>query len=51
VKCFRDLAPERRPISIQHWSWRRVGLLAGVLLAAGVVVTLGLALLGAAGLQ
>jgi tRNA A-37 threonylcarbamoyl transferase component Bud32/membrane-associated phospholipid phosphatase len=51
LKRFRQLAPERRPISIQHWSWRRFGLLGGVLLAIGVVISLGLALLGAAGLQ
>ena len=51
LRRFRQLAPERRPISIQHWSWRRVGLLGGVLLSIGVVLTLGLALLGAAGLQ
>jgi hypothetical protein len=51
VRRFKQLAPERRPISIQHWSWRRIGLLGGVLAAIGVVTSLGLALLGAAGLQ
>jgi tRNA A-37 threonylcarbamoyl transferase component Bud32 len=51
VTRFCELAPERRPISIQHWSWRRVGLLAVVLAAAAVVTSLALALLGAAGLQ
>ena len=49
LRRFRQLAPERPPISIQHWSWRRIGLLAGVLVAAGVVTSLALALLGAAG--
>src|SRR3712207_7011292 len=48
VTRFCELAPERRPISIQHWSWRRVGLLAVVLAAAAVVISLALALLGAA---
>jgi tRNA A-37 threonylcarbamoyl transferase component Bud32 len=51
LRRFKQLAPERRPISIQHWSWRRVGLLAMVLVGAGVVTSLALALLGAAGLQ
>jgi tRNA A-37 threonylcarbamoyl transferase component Bud32 len=51
LRRFRQLAPERRTISIQHWSWRRIGLLASVLVAAGVVTSLGLALLNAAGLQ
>jgi tRNA A-37 threonylcarbamoyl transferase component Bud32 len=51
LRRFKQLAPERRPISIQHWSWRRIGLLGGVLAGIGVVVSLGLALLGAAGLQ
>jgi tRNA A-37 threonylcarbamoyl transferase component Bud32 len=48
---FLQLAPERRPISIQHWSWRRIGLLASLLAAAAVVTSLALALLNAAGLQ
>jgi hypothetical protein len=51
LKRFLELAPERRPISIQHWSWRRFGLLASLLAAAAVVTSLALALLNAAGLQ
>jgi tRNA A-37 threonylcarbamoyl transferase component Bud32 len=51
LRRFSELAPPRRPISIQHWSWRRVGLLASLVAAAGVVTSLTLALLGAAGLQ
>lgn len=38
---FRELAPSYPPISIQHWNWRRVGLLAWVLVVAVVVVLLG----------
>jgi hypothetical protein len=41
VKTFRQLAPKRRPIAIQRWTWRRVGLTTVVLLAtllmAGIV--------------
>ena len=41
VKTFRNLAPKRRPIAIQRWTWRRVGLTTMVLLAtllmAGIV--------------
>ena len=33
IQRFRELAPDRKPIGIQHWSVRRVGLMAGVLLA------------------
>ncbi|MBW3575663.1 MAG: hypothetical protein KY450_12475, partial [Actinobacteria bacterium] len=33
--CFRQLAPERPPISIQRWTLRRMGL---TLAAAGSVV-------------
>lgn len=39
VARFRRLAPERRPISVQRWSLRRVGLLLYVAaLAAGAVL-------------
>jgi tRNA A-37 threonylcarbamoyl transferase component Bud32 len=51
LRRFCELAPERRPISIQHWSLKRVGLLASLVLAAVLTASLGLALLGAAGLQ
>jgi hypothetical protein len=35
---FRDLAPERKPVSIQRWSVRRVVRTAGVLLLALVAL-------------
>jgi len=35
---FRALAPERRPIGLQRWSVKRVGLALGVLLAANFAV-------------
>jgi hypothetical protein len=31
---FRSLAPPRRPVAIQRWSVRRIGLTAGVVLMA-----------------
>ena len=34
VKTFRHLAPKRRPIAIQRWTWRRVALTASVLLGS-----------------
>ena len=37
IARFRELAPERRPISIQRWSLRRVGLTLAVLLGALLV--------------
>ncbi|MGI8707287.1 MAG: phosphatase PAP2 family protein [Actinomycetota bacterium] len=41
VKTFRHLCPKRRPIAIQRWTWRRVGLSAmvilGSLIAIGIV--------------
>jgi hypothetical protein len=40
LERFRNLAPRRERISIQRWSWRRVGLLAATWAAASVVVTL-----------
>ena len=39
---FRELAPTYPPISIQLWSWRRVGLIVWVLFVALVVVSVGL---------
>jgi len=38
VARFRALAPDRRPIPLQRWSVRRVGLAAGAALAALVLV-------------
>ena len=37
IARFRELAPDRKPISIQRWSIRRVGLTAAVLLGALLV--------------
>jgi hypothetical protein len=48
---FLRLLPERpAPIAIQHWSVRRVGLMAGVVLLALLAVLLAIANLKAAGL-
>jgi hypothetical protein len=38
---FRKLAPERRPIVLQRWSVRRLGLAAGVLGVTAVTVLIG----------
>jgi serine/threonine protein kinase len=37
---FRELAPQRRPVSIQRWSLRRVGLTAGVALVVFAIVSI-----------
>lgn len=50
VKRFRELAPEHKPISIQRWSVRRLGLTIGVLLGALVIFTLVVSNLVGAGL-
>lgn len=39
VARFRELAPSYPPISIQQWSWRRVGLILLVAVAALVIVS------------
>lgn len=39
---FRELAPSYPSISIQQWSWRRIGLIVWVLVVAVVVVSIGL---------
>jgi hypothetical protein len=38
---FRELAPTYPPISIQRWSWRRIGLMVWVAVVALVLVVLG----------
>jgi tRNA A-37 threonylcarbamoyl transferase component Bud32/membrane-associated phospholipid phosphatase len=38
VARFRELAPHRPPISIQRWSWRRVGATAGVVAASFLAI-------------
>ena len=47
---FRKLAPRRRPISVQTWSIRRIGLFAWVTLVTFVVVVMVLSNLRGAGL-
>jgi hypothetical protein len=42
IGTFRSLAPERRPIAIQRWSFRRVFLAAGMFLAFFIAVTAGI---------
>jgi tRNA A-37 threonylcarbamoyl transferase component Bud32 len=37
---FRELAPRRRPVSIQRWSLRRLGLTAAVVLLVVVIVSI-----------
>jgi len=48
---FRDLAPERRPVSIQRWSLRRIGLTLWVALIAVVIASLFVSNLGDVGLR
>lgn len=50
VRRFRELAPARRPISIQRWSARRVGLWAVCLVAGFLAVIMTLSNLAGAGL-
>jgi hypothetical protein len=39
---FRELAPSYPPISIQRWSWRRIGLTLWVLVVALILILLGI---------
>ncbi len=39
VERFRELAPPRERISLQRWTWRRVALTAGAILAVLIVVS------------
>ena len=50
VRQFRELAPERRPIAIQRWSWRRVGLTVGIGVLALMMVSLAFSNFRGAGL-
>ena len=50
IGCFRQLAPPRRPISIQLWNIKRVAVTAGLLAALAVAVALFGAYLSVAGL-
>jgi tRNA A-37 threonylcarbamoyl transferase component Bud32/membrane-associated phospholipid phosphatase len=47
---FRSLVPARRPIRIQRWSWRRIGLTFATLIGVLFVLTLILSNLQGAGL-
>jgi tRNA A-37 threonylcarbamoyl transferase component Bud32 len=47
---FRDLAPRRRPMAIQRWSWRRAGLTLTVLVAAAIAFGITVGSLGGFGL-
>lgn len=51
LERFRELVPERRPVSIQRWSLRRVALTAWVVFVAVVVVGLFLATVEEVGLR
>ena len=51
VSRFRALAPERQPISIQRWTWRRALLTVGVAAGGLAVVTIVFANLKMAGLR
>jgi tRNA A-37 threonylcarbamoyl transferase component Bud32 len=42
LERFRELAPSYPPISVQRWSWRRVGLIAWVVAVGAVAVVLGI---------
>jgi tRNA A-37 threonylcarbamoyl transferase component Bud32 len=50
IARFRELAPNRRPVSIQRWTWRRMGLTLTVLLAGLLAVNLTVGSLGGFGL-
>jgi tRNA A-37 threonylcarbamoyl transferase component Bud32 len=42
LERFRELAPSYPPISVQRWTWRRVGLMIWVVVIAALVLSLGL---------
>jgi tRNA A-37 threonylcarbamoyl transferase component Bud32 len=48
---FRELVPPRRPVSIQRWSLRRIGLAAWVALVTFLVVSLFVSTVGEVGLR
>ena len=50
IARFRKLAPERRPVAIQRWTWRRMGLTLTVLLAGLFAVGITFGNLGGFGL-
>ena len=50
LERFRELAPDRRRVSIQRWTWRRVGLTVWVAFVTAAAVSLVLENLGSVGL-
>ena len=51
LEQFRQLAPERRPVSIQRWSLRRVGLTLWVVLVVVAISSMFISNLGDVGLR
>ncbi len=51
LQRFRELAPERTPVSIQHWSLRRIGLTMWVTMVALALISVFLDSLGDIGLR
>jgi tRNA A-37 threonylcarbamoyl transferase component Bud32/membrane-associated phospholipid phosphatase len=47
---FRELAPARRPVAIQRWTWRRIALTLAVLFAVLIAGNITFGSLGGAGL-
>ena len=45
LKEFRALAPARRPIGIQRWSFRRVGMILLTMAIVGITIAIGVELL------
>ena len=50
IARFRELAPKSRPVAIQRWTWRRIGLTLTVLLAGLLAIGMTLGNLGGFGL-
>lgn len=50
IARFRELAPNSRPVAIQRWTWRRIGLTLTVLLVGLLTVSMTIGNLGGFGL-
>lgn len=50
IARFRELAPNSRPVAIQRWTWRRIGLTLTVLLVALLMIGITIGNLGGFGL-
>ncbi len=50
IARFRELAPKRRPVAIQRWTWRRIGLTLTVLLVTLLMIGITIGNLGGFGL-